>query len=41
MTPGAVWWLIEAKAPEDIKTRGKEMSEVVKMLKAAKERENA
>lgn len=40
MTPGQVWWLVEAKTPEDVKTRGKEMAQVVQMVKAAKAREN-
>lgn len=36
MTPGAVWWLVEAKTPEKVKSRGRDMAELVKMVKAAK-----
>jgi len=41
LTPGQVWWIIEAKTPETVKTRGDDMAEVRKMVKAAKAKEAA
>ncbi|MGB0855293.1 MAG: hypothetical protein ACPGSI_18490 [Pikeienuella sp.] len=39
MSPGQVWWAIEARIPQDMKERQSELSEVVQMVKAAKKKE--
>ncbi len=41
LTPGQVWWIIEAKMPKSVKTRGEDMAELRKMVKAAKAKEAA
>jgi hypothetical protein len=37
--PKQVWWVIEAKMPEQAKTRRSDLAEVVKMVKTAKAKE--
>lgn len=39
MSPGQVWWLVESKTPEEIKSRGRDMSEIVNMVRTAKAQE--
>ncbi len=39
--PTQIWWIIEAKMPEKAKTRHSDMSELAKMVKAAKAKEAA
>ena len=41
LPPGQVWWIIDAKTPEVVKTRGDDMAEVRRMFKAAKAKEAA
>jgi hypothetical protein len=36
MAPGQVWWLIEAKTPDHVKTRGDDFAEVRRMIDRAK-----
>jgi len=40
-TPGQIWWLVEAKTPEEAKRRGRDMDQIVQMVKAAKRKEAA
>lgn len=41
LSPGQVWWIIDAKTPEKTKTHGRDMAEVRRMVKAAKSKEAA
>lgn len=39
MTPGQVWWLVEAKLPQDKKTAKGDYSEALTALRQAKKAE--
>jgi len=41
LAPGQVWWIVEAKTPKHVQTRGSDMTELRQMVKASKAKEAA